>query len=178
MSDGLEFTGERFVPGTPGEIWYEHWHRYHFAAALVTGRDVLDVACGEGYGSALLARTARHVVGADIAPAVIGHARARYGAATNLEFRRADCKILPFPDASFDVVVSFETIEHIGGQETFLDEVRRVLRPEGFLVLSCPNPIEYTNKRGVINEFHVHEPERTELAALLAPRFTHTAWYG
>ena len=61
MNKGLNFTGERFVPGAAGEIWYEHWHRYHFAAKLVGGREVLDVACGAGYGSALLARGAQRV---------------------------------------------------------------------------------------------------------------------
>jgi SAM-dependent methyltransferase len=178
MSEGLDFTGERFVPGTPGEIWYEHWHRYLFAAPLAAGRRVLDVACGEGYGSALLAGTAQHVTGVDIAPAVIEHARARYAATDNLEFHRADGSRLPFADASFDVVTSFETLEHISAQEAFLDEIRRVLRPGGLLVLSCPNRVEYTEKRGVTNEFHVREFDRTEFAALLAPRFPHVAWYG
>jgi 2-polyprenyl-3-methyl-5-hydroxy-6-metoxy-1,4-benzoquinol methylase len=74
MGEELEFTGERFIPGTAGEIWHEHWHRYHFAAPLVSGLDVLDVACGEGYGSALLASRATKVIGADIAPAAVGHA--------------------------------------------------------------------------------------------------------
>jgi SAM-dependent methyltransferase len=178
MSDDLEFTGERFIPGAAGEIWYEHWHRYHFAAGLVGGRDVLDVASGEGYGSALLARTARRVTGADIAPAAILHARSRYARIANLDFHQADCTTLPFPDASFDAVVSFETIEHIATQEAFLDEVRRVLRPGGIVVVSCPNRVEYTDKRGVVNEFHVRELYRDELAALLAPRFAHLAWYG
>src|SRR5262245_31216724 len=113
MSDELTFTGERFVPGAAGEIWYEHWHRYHFAASLVAGREVLDVACGEGYGSALLARSAAQVTGADIAPAAISHARGRYAGQPNLAFCEADCAALPFADGSFDVVVSFETIEHI-----------------------------------------------------------------
>jgi len=178
MTGVLEFTGERFVPGAAGEIWYEHWHRYHFAAALVGGRDVLDVACGEGYGSVLLARHARRVTGADIAPAAVEHARVRYAAIDNLEFRVADCAALPFADASFDAVVSFETIEHIAAQEAFLDEVRRVLRPGGLFVLSCPNKTEYTDKREVTNEFHVRELYRDELATLLAPRFAHLVWYG
>ena len=91
----------------------------------------------------------------------------------NLEFREADCAALPFADASFDAVVSFETIEHIAAQEAFLDEVRRVLRPDGLFILSCPNKTEYTDKRGVVNEFHVRELYRDELAALLAPRFAH-----
>ncbi len=178
MSDELAFTGERFVPGAAGEIWYEHWHRYHFAAGLVTGCDVLDVACGEGYGSALLARTAHRVTGADIAQAAVDHARARYAAIGNLEFRQADCAALPFPDACFDAVVSFETIEHVPAQEAFLDEVRRVLRPGGLFVLSCPNKLEYTDKRGVTNEFHLRELYRDDLATLLGPRFPHIAWYG
>jgi ubiquinone/menaquinone biosynthesis C-methylase UbiE len=178
MSDELSFTGERFIPGVPGEIWYEHWHRYHFAASIVAGRNVLDIACGAGYGSALLARHAAHVTGADLSPPAIDHARARYAAVPNLEFRQADCAALPFPDDSFDAVVSFETLEHIAAQEAFFDEVRRVLRPAGLFVLSCPNRVEYTDKRGVTNEFHVRELYRDELAALITPRFPHSAWYG
>jgi len=178
MSDELSFTGERFIPGVPGEIWYEHWHRYHFAAPIVAGRDVLDIACGTGYGSALLAQHAARVTGADLAQPAIDHARARYAAVPNLQFRQADCAALPFPDASFDAVVSFETLEHIAAQEAFLDEVRRVLRPAGLLVLSCPNKVEYTDKRGVPNEFHVRELYRDELAALINARFPHSAWHG
>ena len=178
MSDALPFTGERFVPGAPGEIWYEHWHRYHFAAPLVRDRDVLDVACGEGYGSALLARSARRVTGVDLAAAAVAHARERYAGLGNLDFRAADCAALPFPDASFDAVVSFETIEHIVAQDAFLDEVRRVLRPEGLFIMSCPNKAEYTDKRDVVNEFHVRELYRDELERLLAPRFAHLKWYG
>jgi SAM-dependent methyltransferase len=178
MTSELPFTGERFVPGTAGEIWYEHWHRYHFAAPLVAGRRVLDVACGEGYGSALLARRARQVTGADIAAAAIAHARARYAGHANLEFCLADCAALPFADASFDVVVSFETIEHIAAQQAFVREVRRVLRPDGFVVLSCPNKAEYTDARDYVNEFHVRELYRDEFAGLVAAEFPHVAWYG
>jgi SAM-dependent methyltransferase len=177
VSDKLEFTGERFLPGASGEIWYEHWHRYHFAAKLVAGSEVLDVACGAGYGSALLARQALHVVGADISAETIEHARLAYPA-PNLEFRQADCTALPFADASFDAVVSFETIEHIAAQEKFLDEVRRVLRPEGLFVLSSPNKLEYSDRRGFSNEYHVRELYRAELAALLEPRFPNVRWFG
>jgi SAM-dependent methyltransferase len=178
MNDELPFTGERFVPGTAGEIWYEHWHRYLFAAPLAAGRRVLDVACGEGYGSALLGRYAAHVAGVDIAADAIAHARARYRTQRNVEFREADCAALPFADASFDVVVSFETIEHVAAQQPFVAEVRRVLAPHGLFVLSCPNKTEYSDKRGLENEFHVRELYRDELAALLAAPFPHVAWYG
>src|SRR5439155_5856786 len=130
------------------------------------------------YGSALLARHAAEVVGADIAAEVIAQARARYAAVQNLEFVAADCAVLPFPDASFDAVVSFETIEHITQQEAFLDEVRRVLRTDGLFVLSSPNKLEYSDRRSFANEFHVRELYRGELAALLAQRFAHAHWFG
>ena len=178
MSGALDFTGERFIPGAAGEIWYEHWHRYHFAAHLVPGADVLDVACGAGYGSALLARHAARVVGVDLSEQAVLHARPRYADAPNLEFRAADCAALPFADATFDAVVSFETIEHIAAQKAFLDEARRVLRPGGLLILSCPNKVEYSDKRSHANEFHVRELFRDELEALLAPRFPHAVWFG
>lgn len=178
MSDSLEFTGERFVPGAPGEIWYEHWHRYHFAAPLVAGARTLDVACGSGYGSALLAAQAARVIGLDLSPAAIAHARSRYAGTPNVEFIAGDCKRLPLAAASVDAVVSFETLEHIHGQEAFVDEIARVLAPDGVLVLSCPNKFEYSDRRAAVNEFHVRELYRDELSALVTARFPHVAWYG
>jgi ubiquinone/menaquinone biosynthesis C-methylase UbiE len=178
VSDDLPFTGERFVPGVPGEIWLEHWHRYHFAVRWAAGKRVLDVACGEGYGSALLARRAAQVTGVDVSEAAIGHARAAYAGRSNPEFVTASCTRLPFADAAFDTVVSFETIEHIGGQDAFLDEVARVLAPGGVLVLSCPNKLEYSDKRDYTNEFHVKELYREELARMVSARFPEIAWFG
>ncbi len=174
----LAFTGERFIPGVAGEIWIEHWHRYHLALPLVAGKDVLDVACGAGYGSALLARRARSVCGVDIAPEALVHAASAHAGAAGLCFAAGDCARLPFAGASFDIVVSFETIEHIAAQEQFLDEIARVLRPGGLLVLSSPNRPEYSEARGTTNPYHVHELDRGELAALVGARFPHVAWYG
>ena len=178
MSDDLPFTGERFVPGVPGEIWVEHWHRYHFASAWAAGRTVIDVACGEGYGTALLARAARAVTGVDVSAQAIAHARSTYGALTNARFVEGSCTQLPFADASVGLAVSFETLEHIEGQERFLDELARVLEPGGILLLSCPNKVEYSDKRNYANEFHVKELYRDELAALVTARFPHVRWYG
>jgi SAM-dependent methyltransferase len=174
----LAFTGERFVPGARGEIWVEHWHRYHFAAQFARGLRVVDAACGEGYGSALLARTAASVVGADLAAEAVAHARAAYAGIANLSFVQAPCTKLPLADASADLFVSFETVEHIREQEAFLDEIARVLAPDGLLLLSCPNRREYSDRRGFANEFHVKELYREELAALVARRFRYTQWYG
>jgi SAM-dependent methyltransferase len=178
MSTQLPFTGERFVPGVKGEIWLEHWHRYHFAARWAAGKRVLDVACGEGYGTAALARVAASAVGLDVSPQAIAHARDAYAGIANVSFVEASCTRLPLPDASFDTVVSFETLEHVLEQEAFLDEVARVLAPGGVLVLSCPNKVEYTDKRDYHNEFHVKELYRDELERLVAARLPELAWYG
>jgi SAM-dependent methyltransferase len=178
LDPALPFTGERFVPGTPGEIWIEHWHRYHFATRWVRGKRVLDVACGEGYGSALLARHAAHVVGADLSDAAIAHAKRAYAGLANVEFACAPCTRLPIADASIEVAVSFETIEHILEQEAFLEELARVMKPDAILILSCPNKFAYSDKRGFVNEFHVKELYRDELSALLGKRFPHSFWYG
>jgi len=171
VSGKLEFTGERFTPECEREIWYEHLHRYAFAAQWCAGARVLDAACGEGYGSALLARDAGEVVGVDISEEAVGHARSRYAGRDNLRFEVADCTQLPFEDGAFDAVVSFETLEHIAGQEAMLAEFRRVLDPGGFLLLSSPDKAEYSDRQGFENEFHVRELYRDELEGLLAREF-------
>jgi ubiquinone/menaquinone biosynthesis C-methylase UbiE len=174
----LPFTGERFVPGTRGEIWIEHWHRYHFASRWVKGAKVLDLACGEGYGSALLARHADSVTGIDVSRQAIDHAQRAYGKLRNARFALGSATAIPAPDASFDVAISFETLEHIHEQEEFLAELQRVLKPDGVLIISCPNKAEYTDKRGTQNEFHVKELYRPELDAVVRKRFPHATWYG
>jgi SAM-dependent methyltransferase len=176
-SRALPFTGERFAPEVLGAIWYEHWHRYCLVQPLARGLTVLDAACGEGYGSFLLAATAREVVGIDIAAQAVAHAQARYRA-PNLRFVEGSCTALPLADGSIDLVVSFETIEHLAAQAQMLAEFRRVLAPGGVLVLSSPNKPVYSGTEPGGNEFHVRELTRDELAQLLAPAFARQAWYG
>lgn len=167
VSEGqLAFTGERFVPEVKGQLAYEHFHRYALAARYVSGRVVLDVASGEGYGSALLARYARSVVGVDVSQEAVNHAQRKYASLTNVSFLQGRCEELPFAESTFDVVVSFETIEHIAEQRRFLQEVRRVLKPDGLLILSSPNRAAY-RKDSAQNPFHVHEVDRAELESLL-----------
>ena len=177
MAQELSFTGERFHPDLAGDMWAEHWHRYHFVLPLVAGKKILDVASGEGYGSALMASVAATVAGLDVSPDAVAHASATYARRQNLRFTQGSCARLPFDDASFDAVVSFETIEHIVEQNEFLDEIKRVLKPAGLLIMSSPNRAEYSDARGYTNEFHVKELYRAELADLLGARFQHMRWY-
>ena len=170
MSDKLEFTGERFTPECVREIRYEHYHRYAFAAERVRGRKVLDAACGEGYGTALLAGTVASVTGVDLSEPAIEHA-ARRCRSGNLEFHCADCLSLPFPDNSFEAIVSFETLEHLADHDGLMREFRRVLAPEGFLLLSSPDKAVYSDRLQQRNEFHVRELNRDELEALLGRHF-------
>jgi len=175
-ASSLTFTGERFTPEVRGAIWYEHWHRYAVAVPAAAGLRVLDAACGEGYGSALLARTAAHVTGLDVDAGAIAHARERYARA-NLVFEPGPVTAIPLPDASIDLVVSFETIEHLAGQREMLAEFRRVLTARGALILSSPNRPVYNESGGEPNHFHVKELDRGELRALLDPVFPRQAWH-
>lgn len=174
----LPFTGERFTPECLREMWYEHYHRYAFARTLVKGRQVADVACGEGYGAMLLAQTAASVQGLDISAQAIAHAQGRYAAQANLKFELGDACQLTWPEQSLDVVTSFETLEHLEAQEQLIAGFARVLRDDGVLVISSPDKRTYSDLRGYQNEFHVRELYRDELLALLQRHFPHVRLYG
>ena len=151
----LPWTGEQYVPQLGGEIELEHLHRYHWAALFSGGKRVLDIACGEGYGSEILARSATQVIGVDVSQAVV-HASSKYSQ-TNLEFLVGSCDGIPVSDASVDVVVSFETIEHHDRHQKMMREVKRVLRPDGILIISSPDKYVYSDVSGYKNPFHVRE---------------------
>ena len=172
----LPSTGERFVPGLGGSIELEHFHRYLFAQQACKGKHVLDIACGEGYGASMLAQAAASVVGVDIAPEVVAHASRRYST-SNLGFKVGSCAAIPLGDASVDVVVSFETIEHHDEHEEMMCEIRRVLRTDGVLIISSPERFEYSERPGTSNEFHVHELYRTEFVDLVGRHFDHQTLY-
>ncbi|WP_318284677.1 glycosyltransferase [Bradyrhizobium lupini] len=177
MSDDLDFTGERYVPAIGGNIYLEHMHRYHLAKNFVANKDVLDIASGEGFGSALLAEKASSVIGVDISDEAVLHAQTKYKA-KNISFKTGSCEAIPLPPSSVDVVVSFETLEHIDAHERFLEEVKRVLRPDGVLIISTPEKHAYTVATGLVNPFHVKELFKNEFDQLLKKHFTHVSMHG
>ncbi len=164
---GDELFPERFVFGEMhGLIEAEHLARYRWASARVATRRVLDAGCGVGYGSELLsAAGAAQVTGVDISATAVEQSRKR--GTENVSFHVADIAELPFADGSFDVVVCFETIEHVPDQDLVLDELRRVLAPGGLLAISSPNRDVYQEG----NPFHTHEYTPPELQDALAARF-------
>ncbi|WHZ24849.1 MAG: hypothetical protein OJF47_003961 [Nitrospira sp.] len=173
----LEATGERFLPEMQGTIALEHFHRYALAKDFAFGKIVLDIACGEGYGSSLLAGTAARVYGVDIAPDAIVHAKAVYGR-PNLEFLVGRCAQIPLPDGAVDLVVSFETIEHHAEHEEMFREIKRVLRPGGLMIMSSPDKLEYTERAHHANAYHAKELYADEFRKLVEGFFSHVAILG
>ena len=174
------FTGERFVPGIDDEqLEMEHYQRYYSALSLVEDKVVLDAACGEGYGTSILATAAAKVSGLDVSAEAIARARGTYGDKENIEFVVGSVAQIPFPDHSVDVVVSFETIEHISEelQYEFLDEIKRVLRQDGVLIMSTPNKAIYSDLYDYHNEFHVKEFYKEEFINFLSKKFKYTRLY-
>ena len=172
----MSFTGERYTTGLLGDIQNEHYHRYLFALRLCEGRDVLDVASGEGYGAALLAQVARSVVGVEIHEPAVAFANRSYACA-NLSFRVGSALALPLKDACVDAVVSFETIAHISDHDAFLAEVKRVLRPGGIFVVSTPGRRRCSEEPGYTNAFHIRKLSREEFSALLLRSFPKAKLY-
>jgi ubiquinone/menaquinone biosynthesis C-methylase UbiE len=143
----------------------QHIERYRFALQnLDAGQRVLDVACGAGYGTALLSEKGCEAVGVDNDEQLLCDAGNLY---KNKIFINADALYLPFANDAFDAVLSFETIEHIRDNKKFLDEIYRVLRPGGIFICSTPN-IRYT-KHPV---YHVKEYTPEEFYGMIEERFS------
>jgi SAM-dependent methyltransferase len=168
------FTGERLTTAIGGQVQVEHYHRYLFSRSLARGLDVLDVASGEGYGSALLAQVARSVVGVEYSGPTGRNAMANFPR-RNLRFLQGDARCLPLADGCVDLVVSFETIEHFDRQDEFLREVRRVLRPAGCCIISTPDRDVYSPTGSAANPYHVQELTQQEFAAMLSSAFRNVA---
>lgn len=167
----LRSEAERWVPGMIfPQIEHEHKARYALASAYTKGKDVLDAACGCGYGSLMLANEggARSVLAVDIDADSIRYGKVRYPHAC-IQRNVMDVKDIGILNA-FDVAVSFETIEHISEPEVFLSKVHRALRPSGYFLVSTPIAQRTTNTPH--NKFHVTEWSYKDFHALLAKHFS------
>jgi SAM-dependent methyltransferase len=160
-----------------GQIQLEHVHRYLVAREYAKDKDVLDIASGEGFGSEILADSARSVVGVDISVKAVRHATNRYHR-DNLQFRHGSCAEIPLDDNSVDLVVSFETIEHHDEHKAMMAEIKRVLRPGGVLIISSPDRKEYSILPNYHNPFHVRELFKEEFEDLIRAYFKNVALMG
>lgn len=178
MSVSERFQGANTVDaGRLSPYWGEHAARYFYALPFVENKTVLDIACGTGYGIGLLRPTAAFITGIDIDPVAAKEAKTECGdkAAVLL----GNGLGLPFADNSFDVVTSFETLEHLRKRGRFLAELHRILVPGGVLMLSTPNA-NYTlpvNGKSS-NPFHIHEYTPDELRSELEAKFVITKFLG
>lgn len=139
--DRSDKTQETIVPFiTPTYMYVHHSKRYDFASKFCEGMVVLDIACGSGYGSKIISKSAKLVVGADYDSDNIRFSKTFY-CSKNSEFLTADARYLPFDDSSFDVVVSFETAEHLPKSDIsiYIEEIKRVLRKVGIFIISTTN---------------------------------------
>ena len=172
----LEWTGERLVTSIFSHGAIDHLHRYAIATELVKDKVVLDIASGEGYGSHLLSFFSKKVIGVDISSEAISHASIKYRT-DNLEFRQGSADKIPVSENSIDVVVSFETIEHHDRHEEMLSEIKRVLKPNGVLVISSPDKLNYSDVPKYTNPFHVKELYRNDFMNLMKKFFAYTTFF-
>jgi SAM-dependent methyltransferase len=174
----LQLTGERTLPDVPEENYWFRRHEavYEWIAARVHGRRVADLACGEGYGSALLARTAASVVGVDANPEAFAHARAKYTTET-VAFER---NMVELWRGDVDCVVFLQTIEHIPDPDAMLGHIRELIGPHGVAFVSTPNVLTLAPKGAERsgNPWHVREYRPHEYRELCERHFAHVDLLG
>ena len=173
----LEWTGERYLPFIDPsvcgiEIHYEHLHRYAFASQYVKNKKVLDLASGEGYGTSILSKNARCVVGIDMDHEAVVHASDTYKK-ENITFIRGSILNIPIKSSKiFDVIVCFEAIEHVSEHDILLQEITRLLKDDGILIISTPNKETYSNDGKFENPYHQKELYFSEFVDLLKKNFS------
>jgi ubiquinone/menaquinone biosynthesis C-methylase UbiE len=145
---------------------------------FAVGKRVLDFGSGEGYGAAYIAQVASSVDGLDVDDDAVSHAAEVYQDQANLNFHKGNGARLPFDDATFDLVTCFEVIEHVVDQDEVVDEIRRVLKPDGVALISTPDKKTYSDDRNYRNEFHVKEFYVSEFEEFLGKYFPRVKFYG
>jgi ubiquinone/menaquinone biosynthesis C-methylase UbiE len=171
-----KWSGERLETFIYSRDTIEHLHRYAIAFDFIKGKNILDIASGEGYGSHLMSKIAANVSGVDIDNESVNNANKKYKA-DNLIYIQGSATQIPFEDYEFDVVVSFETIEHLTDHETMISEIKRVLKKDGILIISTPDKKYYSDLRNFNNQFHVKELYKDEFQNLLKKYFHYCDLY-
>lgn len=167
----MKFSGEQFLPGkTSKRLEEDHFARYQFLKKMVRNSVILDVACGTGYGTKIIKKLgAKSVYGLDISKESIKYAKKNY-AAPGIKYFLGSADKMPFIDEFFDLVVSFETIEHLNDQvrTNYLKEIHRVLKSKGILVISTPNKnITSPFTKQPLNKYHFREYQWPEFLKIL-----------
>jgi len=178
MTIELEPTGERVIEDSYRSslggyvIYLMHMASYRFARSFCASAKVLDLGCGSGYGAASLCDTAATVTAVDVSADAIAFASARYRS-PNLTFRHIKAaEPLPFPDHSFDVVLSFQVIEHVSDEAGYLQEARRVLKPGGRMIIVTPDrTLRLLPLQKPWNRWHLREYSAASLQRIAAPWF-------
>jgi len=158
-------TGERLHPFFVTNNYINHLRVYQYVGQFTKGKQVLDVGCGVGYGTALLSRNASRCVGIDLSQIAVNEAFRLYPSA---EFLKMDAENMAFPPESFDVIISTENFEHLLNQAKHVQELARVVRKSGFCFIATPNPELFA---GHHNPFHTKENTYSELRDLFSQRF-------
>ena len=170
----LVLTGERTLPGIPDENYWFRRHEAAYAALapFITGAVVLEAGCGEGYGAALFAETAKSVIALDYDASTTAHVRRAYG---SVDVARGNLHQLPIHDSGIEVLACLQVIEHLWDQPAFIAECARALRPAGTLLITTPNRLTFSpgTQPGdrPLNPFHTRELSAGELTELLSPHF-------
>lgn len=173
----LQWTGERYLPWASGNAMrYEHLQRYYFASLFTKNRKVLDIGCGEGYGTYMLAKSAALVTGLDIDSNLIDHANNKYRA-ENLTFVNAPAAKPGIAAQDYDVIICFEMIEHIDDQTELIKQVKKLLKPDGLFIISSPNKVFHSDKADYKNPYHKKELYLDEFTHLLSISFKHTSFF-
>lgn len=171
-----KYSGERIETFVFGYDTADHLHRYSIALKFVKNKTVVDIACGVGYGSAIISKIATEVIGIDIDSYTISEAKKKYKS-SNLSFLVGSADNIPIESSSVDIIVSFETIEHHDRHEEMYIEIKRILRPDGVLIISSPDKKYYSDIKNKVNPFHIKELYLDEFRKLNCKYFKNVNMY-
>jgi 2-polyprenyl-3-methyl-5-hydroxy-6-metoxy-1,4-benzoquinol methylase len=169
LRTGYWHSGERPCPDFPDEIFVNQFKVYRFASQFCSGKRILDIGCGTGYGTSYMAESAESAVGIDISRQAVRYARRQYSSPGKVQFLRMSAESLRFADRSFDFIISTENFEHLSDHHANLREMARVLTDGGMLVLATPNPEMFID---FSNPYHTHEFTYGELRQIVQEYFS------